>query len=56
MTLLVTYRFILIYSKGSSSFQNVTRWIEYVREERGTDVIIALVGNKTDMADKRYSI
>ena len=29
------------------------RWIEEVRTERGNDVIIMLVGNKTDLVDKR---
>lgn len=29
------------------------RWIEEVRTERGSDVIIVLVGNKTDLVDKR---
>ncbi|KAJ4838192.1 Ras- protein RABH1b [Turnera subulata] len=28
-------------------------WIEEVRTERGTDVIIVLVGNKTDLVEKR---
>ena len=29
------------------------QWIDDVRTERGTDVIIMLVGNKTDLSDKR---
>ena len=37
----------------SNSFQQVNKWIEDVRAERGTDVIIMLVGNKTDLQDKR---
>ena len=37
-----------------NSFEQVTRWIEDVRAERGNDVIIVLVGNKTDLADKRH--
>jgi len=32
---------------------NTSKWIEDVRNERGNDVIIALVGNKTDLAEKR---
>jgi len=39
--------------KGRTSFANINRWIEYVREERGNDVVIALVGNKIDLEDKR---
>lgn len=35
------------------SFINVQRWVEEVRSERGSDVIIVLVGNKTDLVDKR---
>jgi len=35
------------------SFLNTVRWIQEVRTERGSDVIIFLVGNKTDLVDKR---
>ncbi|KAL9429850.1 hypothetical protein AB3S75_025273 [Citrus x aurantiifolia] len=35
------------------SFLNTTKWVEEVRTERGSDVIIVLVGNKTDLVDKR---
>lgn len=35
------------------SFLNTVRWVEEVRTERGSDVIIMLVGNKTDLVDKR---
>lgn len=35
------------------SFTNTIRWIEEVRNERGSDVIIVLVGNKTDLVEKR---
>ena len=38
----------------ASSFQQTSKWIDDVRAERGPDVIIMLVGNKTDLADKRY--
>ncbi|XP_010570681.1 PREDICTED: ras-related protein Rab-41 isoform X6 [Haliaeetus leucocephalus] len=38
-----------------NSFQQTSKWIDDVRTERGSDVIIMLVGNKTDLADKRYS-
>ena len=37
----------------ANSFQQVNKWIEDVRAERGNDVIIMLVGNKTDLQDKR---
>ena len=39
-----------------NSFQQTSKWIDDVRTERGTDVIIMLVGNKTDLSDKRYWI
>lgn len=31
------------------SFENVNKWVKDVRDERGDDAIIALVGNKTDL-------
>lgn len=36
------------------SFKSTSKWVEDVRAERGNEVIIALVGNKTDLSDKRY--
>ncbi|CDR00678.1 unnamed protein product, partial [Oncorhynchus mykiss] len=36
-----------------NSFQQTSKWIDDVRTERGSDVIIMLVGNKTDLGDKR---
>ena len=36
-----------------STFLNTSKWIEDVRSERGDDVVIMLVGNKTDMSDER---
>lgn len=41
-------------SPDRNSFQQTSKWIDDVRTERGQDVIIMLVGNKTDLADKRY--
>lgn len=36
------------------SFGNTSKWIDDVRAERGNDVVICLVGNKTDLGnDKR---
>ena len=45
--------FITLFSTDANSFQQVNKWIEDVRAERGSDVIIMLVGNKTDLQDKR---
>jgi Ras-related protein Rab-6A len=47
---------IIVYDVSSrSSFEAVSRWIDDVHNERGEDVIIVIVGNKTDLSDKRYS-
>ena len=35
------------------SFENTRKWVDDVRGERGNDVIIVLVGNKTDLNDRR---
>lgn len=32
---------------------STSKWIDDVRSERGSDVIIVLVGNKADLSDKR---
>lgn len=37
----------------ANSFNQTSKWIDDVRTERGNDVIIMLVGNKTDLQDKR---
>uniref|UniRef100_A0A8C1KVJ6 Ras-related protein Rab-6A-like n=1 Tax=Cyprinus carpio TaxID=7962 RepID=A0A8C1KVJ6_CYPCA len=48
---------VVVYDIANlNSFQQTSKWIDDVRTERGSDVIIMLVGNKTDLADKRYSI
>lgn len=45
---------IVVYDiTNANSFQQTSKWIDDVRTERGTDVIIMLVGNKTDLSDKR---
>lgn len=45
----------MVYDVTSrESFDGTDKWIEDVRTERsGDDVILVLVGNKTDLADKR---
>ncbi|CAJ1938107.1 unnamed protein product [Sphenostylis stenocarpa] len=45
---------VIVYDVANrQSFLNTNRWVEEVRTERGSDVIIVLVGNKTDLVDKR---
>ncbi|KIZ01183.1 Rab6/RabH-family small GTPase [Monoraphidium neglectum] len=45
---------VVVYDvTNRASFLNTVRWIQEVRTERGSDVIIFLVGNKTDLLDKR---
>lgn len=47
-------KLILVHFLDTNSFQQTNKWIEDVKAERGNDVIIMLVGNKTDLAEKRY--
>merc|ERR1712154_178101 len=45
---------IVVYDiSNKTSFLNTHKWIEDVREERGDDVVIMLVGNKIDLNDHR---
>ncbi|KAG5459830.1 MAG: hypothetical protein BJ554DRAFT_8200 [Olpidium bornovanus] len=45
---------VVVYDiTNRTSFVNTAQWIDDVRAERGHDVIIVLVGNKTDMNEKR---
>ncbi|WWC92429.1 uncharacterized protein L201_007386 [Kwoniella dendrophila CBS 6074] len=45
---------VIVYDiTNRTSFLNTTKWVDDVRNERGQDVIIVLVGNKTDLNDKR---
>ena len=45
---------VVVYDVSNrSSFLNTSKWVEDVRAERGNDVVICLVGNKTDLASAR---
>lgn len=45
---------LIVYDiTNRKSFENVQKWHDDVRAERGNEVIVFLVGNKTDLADKR---
>ena len=48
---------VVVYDITSrASFLNTTKWIEDVRAERGNDVVICLVGNKTDLGNDKRQI
>ena len=40
--------------KDQTSFDNADKWILDVHEGRGEEVVIALVGNKSDLANERF--
>jgi len=45
---------VVVYDiTNRASFLNTAQWIDDVRAERGNDVVIMLVANKTDQIDKR---
>ena len=46
---------VVVYDVSNrATFLNTSKWIDDVRSERGNDVVICLVGNKTDLGnDKR---
>lgn len=45
---------VIVYDvTNRQSFMDIDKWVEDVRNERGTDVIIMVAGNKIDLADKR---
>lgn len=45
---------IVVYDiTNRQSFMDAGKWIDDVKAERGSQVIIVLVGNKTDLGDKR---
>ncbi|XP_065177950.1 ras-related protein Rab6-like [Sycon ciliatum] len=45
---------VIVYDVSNKlTFEQVSRWVEDVRSERGKEVIIMLVGNKIDLVEKR---
>ncbi|KAI8092818.1 small GTP binding protein RAB6A [Halteromyces radiatus] len=45
---------VIVYDiSNRSTFINTDKWIDDVRAERGDDVILVLVGNKSDLHEKR---
>lgn len=37
----------------SNSYQNLSKWIDNVREVRGDEALILVIGNKKDLEDER---
>jgi Ras-related protein Rab-6A len=45
---------VIVYDMTSNaSFENMSKWVDDVRAERGEDVVIALVGSTTDLEERR---
>jgi len=48
---------VVVYDvTNRASFLNTAKWVEDVRAERGNDVVICLVGNKTDLGNDKRQI
>lgn len=48
---------MIVYDvSNKSSFDDVERWCDYVKTERGDDVVMVLVGNKSDLPDRVVSL
>jgi Ras-related protein Rab-6A len=48
---------VVVYDISSKkSFEQTRKWIDDVRGERGNDVIVVLVGNKTDLGDQKREV
>ena len=48
---------VVVYDISSmKTFQQTRKWIDDVRGERGNDVIVVLVGNKTDLGDSKREV
>jgi Ras-related protein Rab-6A len=48
---------VVVYDVSNrASFLNTAKWVEDVRAERGNDVVICLVGNKTDLGNDKRQI
>lgn len=44
---------LIFFWLGKASFNSVTKWVDDAKAIRGNDLIIMLVGNKIDVAEKR---
>ena len=49
----LTASYTPLFSADTQSFLHTSKWIDEVNTARGKDVLIVLVGNKTDLVDQR---
>ena len=48
---------VIVYDVSNrASFLNTAKWIDDVRAERGNEVVICLVGNKTDLGNEKRQV
>jgi len=47
------YLYFIFFISDSKTFAQTDRWVSDVRTQRGDEVVIILVGNKTDLNDRR---
>ena len=47
------HQYALVEGVGSNSFESIGKWIDFVRESRGSDTLIFVVGNKLDLEADR---
>ena len=49
-----SHAIFLVYDvTNRESYDNLSGWIDYVKEHRGDDVIVFVIGNKTDLEEER---
>ena len=47
---------IFLFFKDYHTFDQVSKWVDDVRADNGDDTVIALVGNRIDLSNKRFLI
>ena len=45
--------FIIYDLTNEESFNNIPKWVDFVKENRGDDVLIFAIGNKLDLEENR---
>lgn len=47
---------VVVYDVGNkNSFKNIVKWVNDVRNERGNEVLLVIVGNKIDLEEKEVT-